>query len=148
MQSTASPARATPPARWPALVPGDYRAGVVRLVTLARDRVSHLLFASVELLPTEMPVPPDPTDGGWWDDFGDDRLYVSRTALPLADALIWYEALKQGQATVPGQAFVITASALRFPSRLRQVCSSAEERFLSVWHSRAGCTDWCRWVRW
>ena len=96
MQSTASPAPATPPARWPALVPGDYRAGVVRLVTLARDRVSHLLFASVELLPTEMPVPPDPTDGGWWDNFGDDRLYVSRTALPLADALIWYEALKQG----------------------------------------------------
>lgn len=112
MQPTAPLAPASPPGRWPALIPGDYHAGVVRLVTLARDRVSHLLFASVELLPTEMPVPPDPIGGGWWDNFGGDRLYVSRTALPLADALAWYEALKQGQATVPGQAFVIAASAL------------------------------------
>jgi hypothetical protein len=112
MQPTAPLAPASPSGRWPALIPGDYHAGVVRLVTLAHDRVSYLLFASVELLPTEMPIPPDPTGGGWWANFGDDRLYVSRTALPLADALAWYEALKQGQATVPGQAFVITASTL------------------------------------
>ncbi len=112
MQPTASLAPASPLGRWPALVPGDYCAGVVRLVTLVRDRVSHLLFASVELLPTEMPVPPDPTGGGWWDNFGDDRLCVSRTALSLADALDWYETLKQGQATVPGKAFAITISAL------------------------------------
>jgi hypothetical protein len=84
----------------------------VRLVTLARDRVSHLLFASVELLPTEMPVPPDPPGGGWWDNFGDDRLCVSRTALSPEDALDWYETLKQGQAPVPGKAFAISASAL------------------------------------
>ena len=109
MQPTATPAPRRPRHAVAGSVPGDYRAGVVRLVTLVRDRVSHLLFASVELLPTEMPIPPDPSEGGWWDNFGDDRLYVSRTALPLADALTWYEALKQGQATVPGQAFGITA---------------------------------------
>ena len=112
MQPTAPLAPASPPGRWPALVPGDYHVGVVRLITLVRDRVSHLLFASVELLPTEMPVPPDPPGGGWWDNFGDDRLCVSRTALSLADALDWYETLKQGQATAPGKAFAITASAL------------------------------------
>lgn len=112
MQSTASPRLASPPGRWPPLVPGDYNAGVVRLVTLVRDRVSHLLFASVELLPTEMPAPPNPPGGGWWDNFGDDRLCVGRTALSLADALDWYEALKQGRATIPGKAFAITASAL------------------------------------
>lgn len=112
MQSTVSPRPASPLGRWPPLVPGDYNAGVVRLVTLVRDRVNHLLFASVELLPTEMPVPPNPPDGGWWDNFSDDRLCVGRTALSLADALDWYEALKQGRATIPGKAFVITASAL------------------------------------
>ena len=112
MQPTASPGPASPPGRWPPLVPGDYNAGVVRLVTLVRDQVNHLLFASVELLPTEMPVPPNPPGGGWWDNFGDDRLCVGRTALSLADALDWYEALKQGRAAIPGKAFEITASAL------------------------------------
>lgn len=46
--------------RWGTLVPGDYNVGVVRLVTLIREKVNHLLFASVELLPAEMPVPPPP----------------------------------------------------------------------------------------
>ena len=91
------------------LVPGDYDFGVIRLVTLVRDQTSHLLFASVELLPAEMPVPPDPKNGGWWSNFGADRLCVSRTALPLADALAWYETLKQGQAVVPGKTFRITS---------------------------------------
>lgn len=111
MKSTAISAPASS-SRWPVLVPGDYHAGVVRLVTLARDRASHLLFASVELLPTEMPVPPDPKDGGWWCNFGDDRLCVSRTALQLADALTWYETLKQGRATVPGKPFAIASAPL------------------------------------
>ncbi len=112
MQSTASSAPTSPSGRWPAIVPGDYSAGVVRLVTLVRDRVIYLLFASVELLPTEMPAPPNPPGGGWWDNFGNDRLCVGRTALSLGDALDWYEALKQGRATIPGNAFAITASAL------------------------------------
>lgn len=112
MNSSAFPSSAPPRAKWSSLVPGDYRAGVVRLVTLTRARVNHLLFASVELLPTEMPVPPKPKNGGWWENFGEDRLCVSRTALPLEDALDWYEALKQGNATVPGQSFAIATTAL------------------------------------
>ncbi|KXV22836.1 VPA1262 family N-terminal domain-containing protein [Gluconobacter oxydans] len=93
-------------------MPGDYHAGVVRLVTLVRNRVSYLLFASVELLPSEMPTPPNPPDGGWGSNFGNDRLCVGRTSLSLAEALDWYEALKLGRATIPGKNFAITASAL------------------------------------
>jgi len=112
MQSTNAPRPTSRLARWLPLVPGDYNAGVVRLVTLVRDRVSHLLFASVELLPTEMQAPPNPAGGGWWANFGDDRLCVSRTALSLSDALDWYEELKQGRATVPDKAFAVVASEL------------------------------------
>lgn len=112
MQPSDSLTPAPPLERWPALVSGDYHAGVVRLVTLASKGVSHLLFASVELLPTEVTVPPDPPNGGWWDNFGHNRLYMSRSALPLADALDWYDTLKQGHATIPGKAFAIAASAL------------------------------------
>lgn len=137
MQSTNPPALISPPERWPTLLPGDYHAGVVRLVTLARDRVSHLLFASVELLPTEMPIPPDPPNGGWWSNFGDNRLYVSRTSLSLADALAWYETLRQGQASVPGKTFAITAAALGAePDYDGFVVHQDPPPFSPSWHGR------------
>ena len=97
---------------WPSLVVGDYSVGVIRLVTLIRARVNHLLFASVELLPAEMPVPPPPPNGGWWQNFGSDRLCVGRSVLPLVDAIAWYGTLKQGQAVVPGRSVMVTASGL------------------------------------
>lgn len=97
---------------WSHLVAGDYSVGVIRLVTLIRAKVNHLLFASVELLPTEMPVPPPPPNGGWWQNFGSDRICVGRTVLPLKDAITWYESLKHGQAVVPLHSFPITAARL------------------------------------
>lgn len=97
---------------WLTLLAGDYSVGVIRLVTLVHGQVNHLLFASVELLPTEMPVPPSPPNGGWWQNFGADRLCIGRTVLSLTDAIAWYETLKQGQAVVPGRTFPITAPRL------------------------------------
>jgi hypothetical protein len=97
---------------WPTLVAGDYSVGVIRLVTLIRAQVNHLLFASVELLPTEMPVPPPPPNGGWWQNFGSDRICVGRTVLPLTDAIAWYETLRQGHAVVPGRTFPVKATRL------------------------------------
>ncbi|MGF6531503.1 hypothetical protein P3T20_002284 [Paraburkholderia sp. GAS206C] len=97
---------------WPTLIEGDYSVGVIRLVTLIREKVNHLLFASVELLPTEITVPPPPPNGGWWQNFASDRLCVGRFVLPLRDAIAWYETLKQGRAVVPGRAFPIVAARL------------------------------------
>ncbi len=120
--------------QWPTLVPGDYRAGVVRLVTLTRDRVNHLLFASVELLPTEITIPPD---GGWWGNFGGDRLCASRTALSFVESLAWYEALKQGRATVPGKPFIITASTLGpEPANDGFTVNTEPPPFSPSWHCR------------
>ena len=112
MNLTAAIAPEATPAGWPTLVPGDYAVGVVCLVTLIHDKVNHLLFASVELLPTEMPVPPPPPKGGWSKNFGGDRLCVGRTVLPWAEALAWYETLKLGQSVVPGRSFPIAAARL------------------------------------
>jgi hypothetical protein len=36
----------------------DYHVAAVRLVTLTENRVQHLLFASIELYPNEIPPPP------------------------------------------------------------------------------------------
>lgn len=112
MQDTVSTAQEPLAGEWPALVAGDYAVGIIRLVTLIRAQVNYLLFASVELLPTEMPIPPQPPNGGWWQNFGPDRLCVSRTVLSLTDALSWYETLKQGQAVIPGQSFPLTTTRL------------------------------------
>lgn len=97
---------------WPNLVAGDYSVGVIRLVTLVRARVNHLLFASVELLPVEMPVPPPAPNGGWSQNFGASRLCVGRTVLPVVDAIAWHDSLRQGQAVVPNHIFPIAASRL------------------------------------
>lgn len=122
---------------WRPLVVGDYSFGVIRLVTLIRARVNHLLFASVELLPTEMPVPPPPSNGGWSQNFGSDRLCVGRTALPLTDAIAWYETLKLGKAVVPGRAFPVMASRLApEPDYNGFTVLPDPPPFSPVWHGR------------
>ncbi len=137
MKETVSTALAPVAEEWPNLITGDYSVGVVRLVTLARERVNHLLFASVELLPMEMPIPPQPPNGGWRQNFGPDRLYVSRTVLPLTDALEWYETLKQGQAFVPGGTVPVTASSLApEPDFNRFIILPDPPPFSPAWHGQ------------
>lgn len=137
MQETVFAEQEPAAVRWPTLLPGDYSVGVIRLVTLIQARVNHLLFASVELLPTEMPVPPPPLDGGWSQNFGSDRLCVGRTVLPLTDAIAWYETLKQGQAVVPGFAFPVTATRLApEPDYNGFTVLSDPPPFSPAWHGR------------
>lgn len=137
MLETASAVPAPVPAGWPTLVAGDYCVGVIRLVTLARARINHLLFASVELLPAEMPVPPAPPGGGWAQNFGAGRIYLSRTVLPLTDAITWYEALKRGQGVAPGTDFsVITARLAPEPDYEGFTVPSEPPPFSPAWHSR------------
>ena len=137
MDPTAAIAPEPAPAGWPTLVPGDYAVGVVRLVTLIHEKVSHLLFASVELLPTEMPVPPPPPNGGWSKNFGGDRLCVGRTVLSWSDALAWYETLKLGQAVVPGRTFPIAAARLGPEPDYRGFTVLADPPpFSPAWHGR------------
>lgn len=122
---------------WSNLVPGDYSVGVIRLVTLIQKRVNHLLFASVELLPMEMPIPPQPLNGGWSKNVGNDRLCVGRTVLPLADAIAWYETLQQGRAVVPGRTFPIVATRLApEPAYKRFTISPDRPPFSPTWHGR------------
>lgn len=123
--------------RWPTLLAGDYSVGVIRLVTLIREQVNHMLFASVELLPMEMPVPPPPPNGGWWQNFGTDRICVGRTVLPLTDAIAWYETLKQGLAVVPNSTFPIATARLEpEPNYNGFAVLSDSPPFSPAWHGR------------
>jgi len=137
MQDTTSAAQTLVAEEWPTLFASDYSFGVIRLVTLIHARVNHLLFASVELLPAEMPVPPSPPNGGWWQNVGSDRLCIGRTVLPLADAIAWYETLKQGRALVPKHTFPITAARLSpEPDYNGFTVLSDPPPFSPAWHGR------------
>lgn len=112
MQETESDSQAPEVEGWPTLIEGDYSVGVIRLVTLIQERVNHLLFAAVELLPSEMRAPPPPPNGGWWQNVRSSRICVGRTVLPLPDALTWYDTLKQGRATIPNSPHQLSTSSL------------------------------------
>lgn len=137
MQETVSSVPAPVAEGWPTLFTGDYSVGVIRLVTFIRAQVNHLLFASVELLPAEMPGPPPPTNGGWSQNFGSDRLCVGRTVLPVTDAIVWYETLKQGNTVVPGGDFPVTATRLApEPDYNGFTVLSDPPPFSPAWHGR------------
>ena len=140
MQLTALTTSRSALVAWPELIPGDYEVGVVRLVTLVRAKVNHLLFASVELLPSEMPVPPPPAGGGWKIPVGNDRLCVGRAALPVEEALSWYAALLAGKALVPGLTGVtapITAAPLApEPDYQGFTLQTDALPFSPAWHGR------------
>ena len=60
----------------------------------------------------------------------------------------WYEAFKQGHATVPGKAFPVTASALGPDPTTTALRPRGAAALLTVLARPArGCTDWCRWRR-
>lgn len=72
---------------WDGIVPGDYDRAVLRLATITRQRVNMLVFGWIELLPPEMPAPPEAATASTGSG---DRLYFTRTVMPLGDALNWY----------------------------------------------------------
>ena len=116
---------------WQGLAAGDYQFAAIRLVTLARSEVNHLVFASVELLPCEAKAPPAVKRS---KNFGDDRLIFSRTVFPISEALDWYEAAWQGNTNAPGATVKIeTNGLLPEPAQKRFVLRS-DVPFSPVWH--------------
>jgi hypothetical protein len=87
---------------WAVDLSEDYSAAAVRLATLTQDRVQHLLFASIEMFPHEIPPPPKTVERQK-RNFGDATLSVGIAVMPVADALIWYESALAGDMKAPGQ---------------------------------------------
>ena len=80
------------------LIEGDYKHAVVQVICLLHKEKYHLVFASAELWPSELPAPPveeglsaraKRLDGG--------RLFYRRYALRQQQALAWYERCRQGK---------------------------------------------------
>jgi hypothetical protein len=79
----------------------DYHAAAVRLATLTEGGIQHLLFASVEMYPHEIPAPPQRIERQR-KNFGDATLSVGIVVMPIADVQTWYENALAGDMRVPG----------------------------------------------
>jgi hypothetical protein len=113
----------------------DYHAAALRLATLTEGRIQHLLFASIELYPHEIPPPPQTVEPQR-NNFGDATLRVSIVVMSVADALIWYERALSGSMKVPGlsqDAPIATLPFLPEPTVGRLLISN-ELPFALPWH--------------
>lgn len=112
----------------------DYHAAALRLATLTEGGVQHLLFASIELYPHEIPLPPDNIETQK-KNFGDARLHVGIAVMPVADALRWYENALAGEIKVPGLADkTVTASPFLPEPIWGRLLISKDLPFALPWH--------------
>lgn len=84
------------------LVEGDYKHAVVQVICLLYEGNYHLVFASAELIPSELPAPPDEEgQSELAKRVGDKaRVFYKRYVTTTADALAWYERCRNGQFTL------------------------------------------------
>ena len=79
-----------------------YRQAIIHLAWFRDDKVRHLIFGMVELRPNEL----SEAAGCPWKSFrsgskGRKYLYYRRFALPVADAIEWYQEAASGDITLP-----------------------------------------------
>lgn len=94
------------------LLLSDYKHAVVQVVALLHDRTCHLVFACAELLPAEMPRPPDEK----YQSIqlkkmkGQPRLFYLRYIVSAVEAYDWYEQCRNGKFSLLGD------EATRYPT--------------------------------
>lgn len=81
------------------IIEGDYQHAVVQVICLLYEEKYHLVFASAELWPAELPPPAQ--EQGLTEPAkrlgGKGRIFYSRYVLSAQDALAWYERCRQGK---------------------------------------------------
>ncbi|SEH67337.1 VPA1262 family N-terminal domain-containing protein [Magnetospirillum fulvum] len=95
-------------------IPGDYGHACLHLAWYREDQERYLLFAMVELLPSEFP-PPDSTEEQCLRTRSLGRrtaVYVRRDVLPATEALTWYEHCRDGHVRLPGSDVVLSTATL------------------------------------
>jgi hypothetical protein len=84
------------------ILDGDYKHAVVQVICLLHEGRYNLVFASAELLPAELPAPPN-------EELisekaarlgGNGRIFFRRYVTTAAEALAWYEMCRSGRFTM------------------------------------------------
>ncbi len=127
--------------RWPK-VATDYHGALVRLVSMRAEKNWYLVFGYVELFPRDVPLPTSFAAGNApWKlpgSSGKVALAMSATAMPVADALAWYEKAARGQIDTPweGPPINLAAPSFGIEPALGRFCIDEEVPFAAPWHSR------------
>ena len=82
---------------------GDFRFAVIQAICLLHEGNYHLVFASVELLPAELPRPPDEpcVKSDPAKRLGSQaRLFHQRYVVSAEEALVWYQHCREGRFTL------------------------------------------------
>jgi hypothetical protein len=128
------------PLEWPNIT-ADYHGALVRLTTMRAAKKQYLIFGYMELFPRDIPLPESFTVGDRpWPVpgvGGGITLAASALAMPVADALAWYEEAARGQVTIPGTHPTIDLAAPLFgvEPALGRFCVGEDVPFASPWHS-------------
>lgn len=87
------------------ILAGDYNHAVVQVACLLDDKTAYLIFASAELLPSEMQKPPEePSRCLRVKRFGDRaRVFFHRYIVGAEEAFSWYERCRSGTVTLLGK---------------------------------------------
>ena len=116
---------------WRGLVAGDYDRAVLRVAIATQNERRQLLFASVELLPTEVPSPPKAFEK---EHFKKVQLSVCRVVVLLDDGLDWYEAAWAGQTQLPESTVAVEAGTFAAEPAVKRFALAATPPFSPTWH--------------
>lgn len=124
---------------WPKIA-ADYHGALLRLVTVRSEKKHYLIFGFVELFPRDIPLPDSFTAGGKpWPVPGSSgrvTLAASARAMPVADALTWYEEAARGRVTIlrDGPPIDLAAPPFGVEPALGRFCIGEELPFAAQWH--------------
>jgi hypothetical protein len=124
---------------WPK-VATDYHGALLRLATMRAAKKHYLIFGYVELFPRDLPLPESFTAGDrpWAvpGSGGDVTLAASAVAMPVADALAWYEEAAHGRVTIRwnGPPIALAAPAFGVEPALGRFCVDGDVPFAPQWH--------------
>lgn len=116
---------------WRGLVIDDYDRAVLRVAIATQSGRRQLLFGSVELLPTEIPSPPEAFEK---DHFRGIQLSVCRVVVTLDAGLDWYEAAWAGQAQLPKSATAVETGPFAPEPGVKRFALAATPPFSPTWH--------------
>jgi hypothetical protein len=125
------------PLKWPKIA-ADYHGALVRLATMRAANKQHLIFGYVELFPRDIPLPGCfSARGRPWavPSFGGGiTLVASAAAMPVADALAWYEEAAFGRVNIPRTSIDLATPPFGVEPALGRFCVGEDVPFAPPWH--------------